>query len=85
MLLQLDLAERLRARRRASPAEFVATLELQERRYKEVGMLHLEFRVSLNPKCMVLCFNEPQSHVIETVGNGGSVLAHSALSGPLLQ
>lgn len=34
--MQLDLAARLRARRRASPAEFVATLELQERRYKEV-------------------------------------------------
>ena len=44
VLPQLDLAGRLRARRRATPAEFVATLELQERRYKEVGAAPLHWR-----------------------------------------
>ena len=44
VLLQLDLAGRLRARRRATPAEFVATLELQERRYKEVGAAPLHWK-----------------------------------------
>ncbi len=35
--VQLDIQTRLAARRRADPAEFVATLELQERRHREAG------------------------------------------------
>lgn len=34
---QLDLKGRLNRRRRADPAEFVATLELQEQRHREAG------------------------------------------------
>jgi hydroxymethylglutaryl-CoA synthase len=37
MHTQLDLKGRLERRRRAAPAEFVATLELQEQRYREAG------------------------------------------------
>lgn len=35
--MQLDLKGRLDRRRRADPAEFVATLELQEQRHREAG------------------------------------------------
>lgn len=35
--VQLDIQGRLAGRRKADPAEFVATLELQERRHGEAG------------------------------------------------
>jgi hydroxymethylglutaryl-CoA synthase len=52
---QLDLAARLRARRRAAPAEFVATLELQERRYREAAFQPSSPVADLRPGTYYLC------------------------------
>lgn len=52
---QLDLEMRLQSRRKATPAEFVATLELQERRHKEAGFKPASPVSDLRPGTYYLC------------------------------
>lgn len=52
---QLDICGRLAGRRRAQPEEFVATLELQERRHAEAGFRPERPLSDLRPGTYYLC------------------------------